>query len=136
MTELAPDVSPAKFLQIGLETCGYNRWRRYKYHANVDRFKEIFGMLPKTTAQVWSMLRTSTDSNIRLRKNAKPTHLLLTMNYLWHYGTEGVLSKDFKMTAKTARKWKWIYVRKIAGMFPALVRAPSYCSFFAGACSC
>ena len=133
---LAPDVSKDKFLQNGLELFGYHRWRHYKYGANLARFKQHFGVLPATVAEVWSRLRKSTNHDIRLEKNANPRHLLLACSYLWGYQTEPGYAKDFKMTAKTARKWKWIYVRKIAGMFPALVRAPSYCSFFAGACSC
>ena len=122
MTVKARVVPTAAFLQIGLEMDGFTRWKSYKYTANLKRFTDHYGMLPSTVAKVWQMLRDSNVPAARLEKNAKPTHLLLALSFLWNYETEQGYSRDFKMTKKTGRKWHWIYVRKIAALLPSLVR--------------
>ena len=119
---MAAEVSANKFLQLGLELFGYKRWRRYKYDANLQRFSGLFGVLPSTVERVWHLLRHSTNEEARLPVNANPLHLLLAISHLWNYQTEPNHSKDFKMTAKTARKWKWDYVRRLAALMPTIVR--------------
>jgi len=109
------------FLKLGLEVLGYRRWESYKYNANLNRFKEHFGILPSTCSDVWEKLRLSDDDDCRLDPKAKPIHLLLTINYLWRYQTEEPHAKLFHMTKNTARKWKYIYLKKLEALFPHLV---------------
>lgn len=124
MAALATPFSELEFLGLGLETCNYPRWWRYQEHANIERFKEHFGVTPKTCRDVWERLRRSVNPAIRLDAKAKPIHLLMAIIHLWAYDTEAPFSRLFGLTKKTAWKWKDIYVQKIALLFDDVVGCP------------
>ncbi len=67
------------FLQLGLEIGGHARWRTFRPAANIQRFKEAFGVLPKTCVLIWDALRNSLDPTVRLGRRAKPKHLLVVI---------------------------------------------------------
>ena len=118
----AKAVSTLEFLGIGLDVFGYKRWRYYKEHANIKRFKEHYGISPLTCHQIWESLRNSIDDSIKLHPKAKPIHLLLAIVHLWSYPTEANLASQFGMASKnTCRKWRRLYVEKLASLFPSLV---------------
>jgi hypothetical protein len=63
-----PAMTAMDFMGLGLEIGGHDKWRTYKYHTNVKRFKEAYGVIPETCVLIWDALRNSMDAAVRLKK--------------------------------------------------------------------
>lgn len=112
----------ADFLQLGLETANHPKWRQYKDHCNIKRFKKAYGMTPVTCADVWATFRDlPPDHPSRIGKRADPVHLLIALRWLWKYETEADLGRFFSLTEKTVTKWIRIYVKKMADYQPTMM---------------
>jgi len=111
-------VSEMEFMQIGLETAGYVRWRDYEMETNIRNFRAHYGPLPKSCMQMWSDMQESENEDCKLEPDAKPVHLLIALRFLRKYPTETDLASFFRMTEKTVRKWVHIFVKKISLLLP------------------
>ena len=113
----APPMSADDFLILGLELGGHDKWRSYKHHCNIDRFKEDYGIIPQTAHLVWDALRTAS----LIDNNSKPKHFMIAIRFLWKYEDESDLKRFFKLTEKTVRKWWKHYVFRIEQLLDAMV---------------
>jgi hypothetical protein len=118
-----PSMTAIEFLGLGLEIGGHKRWRTFQHAANIQRFKEAFGVLPETCVLIWDALRNSLDPTVRLRRKDKPGHLLVGIRFLWTYHEEYEIARFFGYGSnKTGRKWWKLYVAKIEKLLDRKVR--------------
>jgi hypothetical protein len=109
--------SKKEFHAFGLELAGHPQWKAYKHHCNIDRYRQAYGVTPKTVARVWHELRTSNDSQAKLPTNSEPIHLLLSIRFLWRYEVYEDLGRFFGIQSpKTVKKWLWDYLQRIRRM--------------------
>jgi len=112
-------------LQTGLKCAGHNESRQKKQNAgeNKKRFQEDYGVSPGSVASLLEELKTT---NIPGASIIKPNliHLLMTLDWLTSYDTEGRLAGRYQVTPKTFRKWNWTYVRAIAALKAAKIIWP------------
>lgn len=107
MNNKAKPLTEAQWLQIGLETARHPKWRTYKHHTNIDRFRTAYGVIPKTCEMIWNDLR---DAD-RINKKDDPRNLLLAIRFLWAYHIEEDLGNYFDIRSpKTVRKYckQWV----------------------------
>jgi len=114
---MAQAVSKQAFLGLGLEIFGYVRWRSYKESESLKKFRKHFGVSPRTCRDVWRALLNCRS----LPEDANPKHLLLAIFFLFEYPKENNETSRFGMSAKTARKWRKLYISKISSLFSVFV---------------
>jgi len=114
--------SKKAFMALGLELSKHRNWRKCKHHCNVDRFRQAYGVTPKSAAQVWHMLRTSADLSCKLPINADPMHLLLAIRFLWRYEVYEDLGRFFEIKSpKTVKRWVEFYLPRVAYLLASLI---------------
>lgn len=115
MTAPAMDVvSEGAFMGLGMNLAGPSSWRRRKEETNIECFVTHFGANPKVCARVWLDLQTATDPSLRVGAKDSPLYLLLALRFLKAYPKDAELCGFFDMSAETMRKWKFVYVAKLA----------------------
>jgi hypothetical protein len=113
-----------EFLLKGLELGGFDirRQGRVSQKTNLERFKGLYGSNPIVYAQMWEDLQTTDIAESRLKANELcVTRFLCSINFLKCYQSESERAGKFKICEKTARKWTWIYLKKIQGLKKAKV---------------
>jgi hypothetical protein len=114
--------SKKQFHALGLELAGHPQWKAYKHHCNIERYRQAYGVTPKTAARLWHELRTSNNAQVKLPVDYEPIHLLLSIRFLWRYEVYEDLGRFFGIRSpKTVRKWVWDYLNRIRGVLRALI---------------
>ena len=114
MASIVASLSADDFMKVGLER-HHPKWPEYLHGRNVDRFKEMYGVIPETCAAIWDLMRNSLDPAVRLNaRKDKPSLFLVSLRFLWTYDTEADLCIFSGIRGKqTVRKWWKHYVRKM-----------------------
>jgi hypothetical protein len=109
-------------MALGLDISKHFNWRHCKHHCNVERFRQAYGVTPKSVAQVWHLLRTSSDLNCKLPMNADPMHLLLAIRFLWRYEVYEDLGRFFGIKSpKTVKRWVMYYLPRVARLLASMI---------------
>ena len=114
--------SKRAFHELGLECAGHPQWRSYKHNCNLDRYRQAYGVTPKTVARVWHELRTSNNPAAKLPVDSNPIHLLLSIRFLWRYEVYEDLGRFFGIRSpKTVKKWVWEYLKRMSHLLSILI---------------
>jgi len=119
-------LSPDELMVVGLQLAGFdiNRQNRCKRITNLNRFKKHYGSLPVVYSELWSDLQTTTVPGARIDASEVDVEsFLLGLHFLRCYPTNDHQEGMFKICMKTARKWSWYFVEKIAALKDVKVRA-------------
>jgi len=116
-TTVAAPMSADDFLVLGLELGGHHKWRSYKPHCNINRFKEDYGIIPQTAHLTWEALRVAE----LIDGKDKACQFFVAIRFLWKYEDEVDLGRFFKLSKKTARKWWKHYVFCIEQLLDPMV---------------
>jgi len=103
----------------GLELAGFDRTRQRRSSrvSNLDRFKKHFGSMPLVYTELWTDLQKTTIKKARININEVDVDsFLLGLHFLRCYPTNDQQEGLFKICMKTARKWSWFFVEKIAAL--------------------
>jgi hypothetical protein len=124
----ARKITEEEFLVLGLETAKVVGWSRCRNATNIDRFKQIYGVIPATCTLIWNDLCdtnamvTEYDEPIKLTKKDKPIDLLVGLRFLWEYQNEtnigqffGIQSRNtvFKLCSNWTNKIQWLLTQKV-----------------------
>jgi hypothetical protein len=114
-------VSEGAFLELGMNLAGPSTWKRRNDEKNIETFVTHYGVSPKVCARVWSDLQAATDPSLRVGAKDCPFYLLLALKYLKCYPKDELLCGFFDIAAKSMRKWKNVYVDKLARLLEVKV---------------
>lgn len=109
-----------QILDRGLDLLGLDERFRVKNKSStqVERFKKHYGPHPFHVARIWIDLLTTdiVEAKIQDPSKAKIDHLLMALHFVKCYNEETQHATTFKQTEKTARKWTWAYIQKLAAL--------------------
>lgn len=110
-------LSAANFLELGLETVGFNLVRQQKngYACNLRRFRSSYGASPVVYSAIFTDLQTTEIAAARINK-PKPQYFLMSMYWMFTYATEIQLAAKFFVNEKTAREHIWKYAKAVAAL--------------------
>jgi len=115
------------FLEIGLKIGGHTKWKTHKESANVQRFKELFGVTPATCSSIWNdMIGANAEDDCHIDNDANPVHFLLAVRFLFRYEREKDLARMFGTAPKTMRPWQRLYVWKLQALLQKKARDTSH----------
>jgi hypothetical protein len=103
-------LTPRDFLELGLGFTKGERWQRRMPHIQEGLFRGHFGASTKTCCALWNSLADE------LNGESLPSHLLLSLRWIWSYDTEHDLSHEFDLDEKVLRGLTKLYIRKIQGL--------------------
>ena len=83
------------------------------------KFRSWFGTDPFIVSLVWFLL--SQSGWIKKINEAKPLHLLWSLNFMKNYSFEHTSSSLFHVDEKTFRKWVWFFVEGISTLASKVV---------------
>jgi hypothetical protein len=116
-------VSEIEFMGLGMSLAAPPKWRNRSDERNVETFVTYYGACPSVCESIWSDLRTAADPSLRVGEKDFPLHLLLGLRYLKAYPKDDELCGFFRINSQeTMRKWRNIYVRKLACLLSYKVR--------------
>ena len=107
----------------------------------LTRWLSFFGVDPAVVVQVWDMIQVPFIDDGDL-SHAQPKHLLWALLFLRKYGDESEMAKlvgDFSSGAvdeKTFRKWRTVFVKRIASLKYDVVSHLLVSSLIACCCCC
>ena len=96
------------FLNIGLSIVTRNK--EISDSSKLSTYHALSGTTPHITKLIWNEIYQ------KCPKSSSPKHLLWALQFLKTYSTEAVHCSITKSDPKAFRKWKWLFVRRIAGM--------------------
>jgi hypothetical protein len=114
-----------EFMQKGLELGGFDiqRQARVGRITNLECFKGLYGSNPIVYAQMWEDLQTTDIAEARLSsQELRVDYFLCSIHFLKCYHSESERAGKFKICEKTARKWTWVYAKKIQALKEAKVK--------------
>jgi len=118
--DLAPATTEHQFLGLGLTIAKYDKWETYKPNRQIERFKEKYGVIPKTCEMMWADMRVSPLQECKLPKNAKPKDFLLAMRFIFAYDTENDIGTFFDIKSeKTVRAICRVWVVRMKALLAA-----------------
>ena len=117
---LAPIASEHEFLALGLTIAKYDKWEKYLPHRQIAKFKEKYGVIPKTCELMWNDMRVSLLPECRLPQNAKLKDFLIGMRFIFEYGTESDIGSFFGIKSeKTVRDRCSLWVLRMRSLLAA-----------------
>jgi hypothetical protein len=117
-------LSPQQFLELGLKNVvGFDNSRTCRATI-LRRWHAYYGASPETCASVFVNLQTTNIADARVDRPCV-FNFLIAFYWLKDNSTDEKLADQFKIGEKTARKWKWYYVRKFAALKPQKVSPPT-----------
>lgn len=108
----------ASILRFGLELMGIDH-ERHKAKSNLRDFRSHYGMNPVIYAHIWYDMQTTNVQEARIDTSQEGVCLknfLFALYYLRTYPTEDQLAPRWGLSVKTARKWGWFFLEKIAAL--------------------
>ena len=118
-------IAPDEMLRRGLSLAGYDfqRQQRVTRASNVSRFKSCYGSWPIVYVAMLEDMQTTTIRAAYVHpKDLVLENFLMALHFLYCYPTGKQQEKEFKICANTARKWSWVYARKIQALKQIKVR--------------
>jgi hypothetical protein len=109
-------VEEGHMMQLGIEFGGF---RLVQEKTNKHRFRMLYGVDPKAASECFRDLQTKEmDIEKRIHK-INPFYFLMTLYWLYGYGTETTVSAAFRVNAEnTFRKHGWEYLEAIQALAP------------------
>lgn len=124
-----------QFLALGLETAGFPNHRNSRHATNLRRWHAHYGASPETVSQVFHDLQTTEIIEARLDGQPCAFEFLLPFFWLKTNASEERLAGMFGVNEKTARKWKWESIIRIAALKEQKV-SPQLALFYASCFVC
>ncbi|MEL7338942.1 MAG: hypothetical protein AAGM67_00545, partial [Bacteroidota bacterium] len=111
-------ITPSQLLTRGLSNFYSNQQvARAKVQTNTKRFVKKFGADPVVCVRIWEDLQVTHVQDARVPKeDLRVIFFLMALNHIRKYPTEDDLEADFKLSAKTCRKWLRYYLQKIQAL--------------------
>jgi hypothetical protein len=111
--------SPSSFLFLGLQIADKKDKTVPRSNAAERRFfTSAYGSSPEVCCHTWEYI----NHYKVVPKKAVPYHLLWSMLFMKSYATEAFLSALVGTTEKTFRKWVWLMIKSISGLYNKVVR--------------
>jgi hypothetical protein len=112
----APLYSVRQVLDRGLEARRISKGRK-QTSRQVTIFKKHFGSHPYQVARVWRDLVQTDIPEAKINpKKESLDHLFIALHFLRCYNDEEQNAKTFNCDVQTARKWQWIFVKKLSAL--------------------
>ena len=87
------------------------------------RFIALYGLCPRMTSVLWYRLVSAAEKDSSLLPpNAQPYHLLWALLLMKCYNNEHLNAHITDVDEKTFRKWSWILIEAIEGLYDEMVR--------------
>jgi hypothetical protein len=107
-------VEEGYMLQLGIEFGGF---RVVQEKTNKHRFRMLYGVDPKSASECFLDLQTKDIDNDKKIQNINPIYFLMTLYWLYGYGTATTVSGAFRVKAEnTFRKHGWEYLGAIQAL--------------------
>jgi hypothetical protein len=108
-------ITAAQFKILGIEMIiGFDHTRTCEA-MRLRRWHAYFGASPETCSEIFVDLQRTQVEEARV-KRLDAFHFLIAFYWLKGNEPDEKLAVQFKLVEKTARKWKWYYLRKIEAL--------------------
>jgi len=115
------------FLHMGLRLAGFSRKRirRCAEATNCQRFRDRHGPTPKSVAQVWEEMQTTTIAEAFVAAECRdPRHCLMALHFVKRCDTESEREATHDEPTMKMRDWRWHFLERIQALKAAKIVWP------------